>query len=225
MRRYAIRTGGIANGGWCGCDYLGDTILRVPKARKGGSIIALHRLWNLWNMFKIDAYEFHKVIAILHNVIGLAQNNQANSHSVISEGGRSSTIDQLTRLKAHSDTLQCQVTSLGIEEVQRVLKIDEYITYFSCGQMLVRISNNLQNELSLKKVYVIDPKKADYYYATAKTMQLQNLFLGMLSLTNFQASVRHRSGRKVLRMRIRYGQRIPFNTLFGGCDSGDGKMS
>lgn len=114
-------------------------------------------------MFKIYASEYHEAVAILHNVIGLITNGAVDRHAVISALSKASTGEQLKKLKGHAVKLQCQVTALGIDTAISTLSIDKYLTYFGCGQLLIQISQNFQNELSLKSIYLLDYKKADCY--------------------------------------------------------------
>lgn len=114
-------------------------------------------------MYELNASPFYEAIIILQQVIALVQKPDFPKGKVMTSGSRESSVGSLTKLKGHVVTLKCQVTEMAIDGLLRLLSKDENLTYYAYGWQALNISSTFKNELTLKKVYVLDPLKADFF--------------------------------------------------------------
>lgn len=139
---------------------------------KTGGCDALHqgpgRLWSLWDMYKIDAHEFHKAVVILQQTLHFVAMDKQRAYTKITPVNKSIAKQQLENLKAHIQALCCPVSVMGADDLIRELYRSDDFTYDSYGQMAMSLTNTFENELTLRKVYVLDPLRTHFFQDAPK---------------------------------------------------------
>jgi hypothetical protein len=117
-------------------------------------------------MYQLDAAKYHEAVVILQQVIALAHMGHSISHTAVMEAAnRDSTDQMLDKFAMTIDTLEVPVTKLTVRDLQSVLKNDPSLKFFSCGQLLVNLSETLRRELQSVMVFSLDASRASFYEA------------------------------------------------------------
>jgi len=115
-------------------------------------------------MYKLDAAKYHEAVVILQQVIALAHMGHGISHAAVMEASnRESTEQMLAKFVTTIDNLGVPVTKLTVRDLQSVLKNDSSLTFFSCGQLLLNLSETLRRELQSVTVFSLDATRASFY--------------------------------------------------------------
>lgn len=114
-------------------------------------------------MYELDASAFQNAVVILQHTIGTVDSSGFPQNKIMTPENRADTISQIQKLQKHVDVLRCPITSMSISDLAKNLSQENKLTYFSYANLALNISNTLKNELTHKKVYVLDPLRAHLY--------------------------------------------------------------
>ena len=116
-------------------------------------------------MYELKASKYHEAIVILQQVIALA--NLGVPHAVVMEAtNRTSTHDMLGRFAEAIEVLGVPVTKATVRDLRDVLQRDKGVTFFTCGQLLVNLSETLRRELDTVKLFTMSVNRIGYYEAS-----------------------------------------------------------
>jgi hypothetical protein len=114
-------------------------------------------------MYKLNASAFYEAVVVLQQTIAFVEKDRASASKVMGPGARPATIAQLEKLKEHVDTLRCHVSSMAAADLIGHLTNDITMTYHDYGTLALNLRNTFKNELTLQTVFVMDPKRSDFY--------------------------------------------------------------
>lgn len=113
-------------------------------------------------MYELHASDFLEAVIITQQAIALAGSPSFPSANKMTKANADSSIESLRRLLTHVSALSVPVTQMAINDSLDALQKGN-LTYRGHGQMAINISATLKRELKLKKVFALDPNRADFY--------------------------------------------------------------
>jgi hypothetical protein len=127
-----------------------------------------HRLWSLWDMLELKAASFFEVTDRLSGTAAYIGAHEERKESVFHSGrvleapDRAFAAGRLGGLPEHLDILGARITALTAQEA------NEYIlragaTWGGFKERLDEIRNTLKRELTLAKVFSVEPAKHEYF--------------------------------------------------------------
>jgi hypothetical protein len=115
-------------------------------------------------MFKVDAAAFHAATVVLCQAVAVAQTGDNRVHMSMSQDSADCTKSMLSdRLVPSLQPLNVPVTKLALRDLLRTLDPVSGLTYFSCGQLLLNLSETLRRELETATVLSVDGSRAHFY--------------------------------------------------------------
>jgi hypothetical protein len=121
-------------------------------------------------MYRLDAKHYHESVSILEKAITFVEKSDGNTQArLMSQAEADHTVGMLTGLEKALAPLPVPVTKLTLLEAREALEDCEKnrIQFIGCAQMLLNVSRNLARELTVAKVFVMDPARVQFYEPTA----------------------------------------------------------
>jgi hypothetical protein len=115
-------------------------------------------------MYQLPIDRYHEAVVILQQVVALAHMGEATSRTTAMDASnRNSTYDMLGRFVSTIESLSVPVTKATVRDLRETLQSTLSLTFFSCGQLLVNLSETLRRELATVKVFSLDSNRITFY--------------------------------------------------------------
>lgn len=151
-----------------------------PKTYIGDSW-HLGGLWSLRDMLELKAAEFYVATRNLRNIKAIVEN--AEPDEIIPQAARQHLADAVEGMLPHLDVLRVPVTWMEADRTLKNLKTVPEITYSHLSDNLNQIDRRLQDELLLRKIFVLDQNRNKFFVSATEN------FGGPFFIIEFQSAV------------------------------------
>ena len=123
------------------------------------------KLWSLRDMLKFNAKAFYNAVTYINSGMTIIKERKDHKASPITKNDRSNVQAVLGHLEKTLDVLGAQVTKIGVEELQRNVRVrgKKAITNEKLGQRLTELDARLSDELSLVHLFVVETTNHKYF--------------------------------------------------------------
>jgi hypothetical protein len=127
-------------------------------------------LWSLWDMLELNASAFYQVVTVLRHAQGQIRSDRENAASNyhkqkhLTDGAIKSFTACLYQLNESLDILDLKMTKiLSLDLIRMALDTKKPLKYDTVFALVEDLDRRLKDELTLRKLFVIDEKRAAFY--------------------------------------------------------------
>ena len=130
----------------------------------------LERLWSLWDMLELNAAAFYEATADLRYIQAVIKEHQHDQDSLFDSGNVLSSVEKewfsqpLENLKIQLSVLGVRVTAVLANRMMDDPRDNTGLTWGKLTQRCEHLMSRLYDELTLKKVLVLEDKDLEYYH-------------------------------------------------------------
>jgi hypothetical protein len=120
-------------------------------------------------MHEINAAKYHEAITILQQAISMVDGSpRPPQFQAMTADNINASVIGITEFSKAIAPLQVPITGLaGVELIQQLQSGVDKLLFMQCGILMLELSKTLRRELQTRKVFCLDPGRADFYEPNA----------------------------------------------------------